>query len=82
VSRWVLNVPVLYGVLDGKRQAEGLSWNRLAGQLDVGSPAFSRMKAGRAPDSHTLGTLLMWLGWAPELALIVQETAPDDGAQR
>jgi transcriptional regulator with XRE-family HTH domain len=77
----VLNVPVLYGVLDGKRQAEGLSWNRLAAQLDVGSSAFSRMARGRAPDSHTLGTLLMWLGWAPELALIVQETTPaGDGA--
>jgi hypothetical protein len=39
------------------------------------------MKSGGAPDAHALGSLLMWLGWAPELALLVRESAPA-GEQR
>ena len=80
MSRWVLDVPVLYGVLDGKRKAQGLSWAALGRELGVQSNVFSRMSHGGAPDSHTLGCLLIWLGWAPELALIVRESAADGAA--
>lgn len=74
VSRWVLDVQVLYGVLDERRRARGLSWRQLALHLGISPNVFSRMKAGSAPDAATLGALLVWLGWAPELALIVRET--------
>lgn len=80
MSRWVLDVQVLHGVLDERRAARGLSWRRLAVDLGISPNVFSRMKAGSAPDSATLGVLLVWLGWAPELALIVHETARDGAA--
>jgi hypothetical protein len=78
MSRWVLDVGVLFGVLDEKRQRDGLSWNAVARQLGFRSVVFSRMAAGRAPDSHNLGVMLLWLGWAPELALLVVERPPSD----
>lgn len=72
MSRWVLDVGVLYGVLDAHRERLGVSWYRVARDLDLSPNVFSRMKAGGVPDSHALGTLLMWLGWAPELACLVR----------
>jgi len=72
VSRWVLDVGVLYGLLDAHRERLGVSWYRVARDLDLSPNVFSRMARGSVPDSHALGTLLMWLGWAPELALFVE----------
>ena len=80
MSAWVLPVAALYGVLDERRQRVGLSWRRLAGELDLSPSTFTRMKSGLAPDAHTLGVLLIWLGWAPELAHLVQESAPGGGS--
>jgi len=80
VSRWVLDVDVLFGVLDEQRAARGLNWVTVGEELRLSPNVFSRMRRGGAPDAHALGTLLMWLGWAPELALIVRETVPQDGA--
>lgn len=76
MSRWVLDVTTLHAVVDGQRQERGLSWRQLGRELQVAPVVFRRLAAGSAPDSHTLGTLLMWLGWAPELALIVRESVP------
>ncbi|WP_051966502.1 helix-turn-helix transcriptional regulator [Kitasatospora mediocidica] len=73
MSLYVLDVPVLYGRLDAVRVQRGLSWRVLAADLRLSPSTFTQMKAGLAPDSHTLGTVLMWLGWMPELALLVRE---------
>jgi hypothetical protein len=77
----VLDVLVLRQVLDEKRRARGVSWRDVARELDISPCVFTRMKSGGAPDAHALGSLLMWLGWAPELALLVRESAPA-GEQR
>jgi transcriptional regulator with XRE-family HTH domain len=81
VSRWVLDVLVLRQVLDERRRAAGLTWRDLAAEVDVSPNVFSRMRRGGVPDAHALGSLLMWLGWAPELALLVRESA-SAGEQR
>jgi hypothetical protein len=72
----VLDVLVLRQVLDEKRRARGVSWRDVARELDISPCVFTRMKSGGAPDAHALGSLLMWLGWAPELALLVRESVP------
>jgi hypothetical protein len=66
-----LNVPVLVELVDAQRQARGLSWSALGRQVGMTSNAFVRMRHGRAPDAHGLLALLLWLGWAPELVLLV-----------
>lgn len=77
-SRWVLDVDTLYGVLDEQRQRRGISWSGLSRQLGLSPNVFSRMAAGRAPDSVNLSLMLLWLGWAPELALLVVEREPPE----
>lgn len=78
MARWILDVTVLHQVVDGQREQRGMSWRQLGRDLQVAPVVFRRMRAGRAPDSHTLGTVLMWLGWAPELALLVRERQAAD----
>ena len=72
MSAYRLDVPTLYALLEAERLERGLSWNRLAKSLGLTSTVFSRMSVGGAPDAHTLVTLLVWLGWAPEVALLVK----------
>lgn len=76
MSAYRLDVPTLYALLDARRLELGLSWFRLGHELGLTSNVFSRMAVSDgAPDSHTLVTLLVWLGWvesSPELALLVR----------
>jgi transcriptional regulator with XRE-family HTH domain len=57
-----VDVAALYAALDGKRQAEGLSWRGLAQMLEITPSTFTRMAQGRRPDVDTFATLLRWLG--------------------
>ena len=75
MSAYQLDVPTLFALVDAQRLERGLSWNRLAQSLGLTGNVFTRMAGGSAPDSHTLVTLLVWLGWvgsSPELALLVR----------
>ncbi|MEU6235929.1 hypothetical protein [Kitasatospora sp. NPDC047058] len=69
---------MLLELVDQRRSEVGLSWWALARELGVTSSAWARMKRGRAPDAHLLLSLLIWLEWAPELALLAEPV----GAQR
>jgi hypothetical protein len=76
-----LEAGVLFRVLDEERAARGLNWVSVGRELGLSPNVFSRMRRGGVPDAHALGSLLMWLGWAPELALLVRKSAPA-GEQR
>jgi transcriptional regulator with XRE-family HTH domain len=61
-----INVGVLFGALDSKRGAEGLSWRELARQLALSPSVFTRLGQGARPDVDTFLTLTGWLGISPE----------------
>jgi transcriptional regulator with XRE-family HTH domain len=75
----VLDVGLLYRLVDERRQAAGLSWRQLAGVLGTSPSSFTRMSHGRAPEAALLVGLVLWLGWAPELALLVRGADPAGG---
>lgn len=62
ISQSKVDVSSLYGALDSKRQAAGLSWRQLAHALEIPPSTFTRMGQGARPDVDTFATLLRWLG--------------------
>ena len=62
-----VDVPALYGAVDGKRQAKGMSWRELAKDLEISPSTFTRMAQGRRPDVDTFATLLRWLSMTAEM---------------
>lgn len=64
-----VNVAALYSALDARRQMEGLSWRRLAHELEIAPSTFTRMAQGRRPDVDTFAGLLRWLDLPVEMFL-------------
>ncbi|MFF0409148.1 hypothetical protein ACFYUY_01765 [Kitasatospora sp. NPDC004745] len=62
----------LLALVDQRRAQLGLSQQLLAVSLGTSASALKRMSRGGAPDAHLLLRLLLWLGWAPELVLLVE----------
>jgi transcriptional regulator with XRE-family HTH domain len=61
VPKSTLDVNALYATLDRKRRDEGVSWRKLADDLDLSPSTFTRMAQGARPDADALATLLDWL---------------------
>lgn len=52
----------LYGALDSKRQARGITWKSVAKEAGVSASTLTRMAQGRRPDVDSLAALLRWSG--------------------
>lgn len=61
-----VNVAALYAALDAERRERGLSWRRLARDVDVSPSTLSRMANGRRPDVDAFAALVNWLGMPAE----------------
>lgn len=61
-----VNVGALFGAIDSKRDAEGLSWRELASKLEISPSVFTRLGQGSRPDVDTFLTLTSWLGVHPD----------------
>lgn len=70
MTAYRLDTVRLLELVDGRLAELRWSRRRLATVLGTTSGAFSRMVHGGAPDSNLLLSLLIWLDWAPELALL------------
>ncbi|RSM82574.1 XRE family transcriptional regulator [Kibdelosporangium aridum] len=57
-----IDVAGLYEALDAERQARGLSWRQLAGEVGVSASLLSRMAKGHKPDLESFAALVQWLG--------------------
>lgn len=58
-----LDRSALHRALDERRQAEGLRWADVAGQVGVVSSTLSRLAVGYgSPNADSLARLLNWLG--------------------
>ncbi len=79
MAETTVDVAALYAVLDGKRQANGLSWRGLAQLLNITPSTFTRMAQGRRPDVDTFAALLRWLGMPVEAFLkpVEQQDRPE-----
>lgn len=47
--------------LDVRRRELGLTWRRLAAELDISASCLTRFQQGQRPDVDTLFVLLLWL---------------------
>jgi transcriptional regulator with XRE-family HTH domain len=57
------DIDSFYGVLESKKAREGLSWRKLAQELELTDhTVFTRMSRGRVPDMGTLLRLSQWVG--------------------
>lgn len=65
---YVLDVQVLWRALDARREALGLSLAEVAAAARVPADALVAVAAGAVPSQVDAGSLLLWLGWQPELA--------------
>jgi transcriptional regulator with XRE-family HTH domain len=57
-----IDVSALYGALDSKRNARGLSWRALAKEMGLSSSVFTRLAQGQRPDFDTYLQMTEWLG--------------------
>lgn len=55
-----IDVSALYGALDSRRSARGLSWRALAKEMRLSPSVFTRLAQGRSPD---LGSYIQMTGW-------------------
>jgi transcriptional regulator with XRE-family HTH domain len=58
----VVDVEGLYGALDVKRRADGLSWRDVAAAIGVSASTLTRMAQGASPDVEGFGKMVRWLG--------------------
>jgi transcriptional regulator with XRE-family HTH domain len=58
----VVDVEGLFGALDVKRRAEGLSWRDVATAIGVSASTLTRMAQGASPDVEGFGKMVRWLG--------------------
>jgi transcriptional regulator with XRE-family HTH domain len=58
----IVDVEALYGALDVKRRAEGLSWRDVATAIGVSASTLTRMAQGASPDVEGFGKMVRWLG--------------------
>lgn len=73
MSAYQLDLATLFKLVDAQRTERAMSWVDLSATVGVTPNVFVRMRQGSSnPDANTLVSLLMWLDWAPELALLVR----------
>lgn len=72
MSAYRLNAAELHRRVDVRRRERGLSWRRLAAELDVSASTFSRMEAGYAPDAHALVSMLVWLDLDTDIVWLIR----------
>lgn len=61
MANWNLDVSALYRAVNEKREAEGYTWQELARLLGIAPVIRRRLLDGKAPDPHTVVTILKWL---------------------
>jgi transcriptional regulator with XRE-family HTH domain len=61
-----INVDALYGALNAKREANGMSWRAVAKDIGVSPSLLSRIGNGYRPDADGFVTLVTWLGMSAE----------------
>lgn len=57
-----LNLEALYGALDTKRRAAGMSWRKAAEEIGVSASTLTRMAQGANPDVEGFSKMVLWLG--------------------
>ncbi|MEN3285576.1 MAG: hypothetical protein V7607_6716 [Solirubrobacteraceae bacterium] len=73
-----LDVDALYAALESKKSEFGLSWRKLADELEISDhTVFTRMSHGKVPETNTLLTLTGWLGMSLDSFTHGDVVAPD-----
>lgn len=67
-----IDVPALYGALDSKRTAKGISWRELARQLNLSASVFTRLAQGRSPELDSYVVMTHWLGVSTEAFVAIE----------
>lgn len=57
-----IEVAALYGALDSRRNAKGLSWRKLAKELELSPSIFTRLAQGQQPRTGSYVEMTTWLG--------------------
>ncbi len=61
MARTRIDVPALYGALDGARRSRGLSWRQLAAEVGCSPSTMTRLANGHRPDVDAFIALTGWL---------------------
>jgi hypothetical protein len=73
-----LDIQAMYAAVESKKSEVGLSWRKLADELDLGDhTVFTRMSRGQVPEINTLLSLSGWLGLPLDRFAHGEMTAPD-----
>jgi hypothetical protein len=73
-----LDVDALYAALESKKSEFGLSWRKLAEELEISDhTVFTRLSQGKIPETNTLLTLTGWLGMSLDSFTRGDLVAPD-----
>ena len=72
-----INVDALYGALNAKREAKGLSWRAVAKDIGVSPSLLSRIGNGYRPDADGFVTLVTWLGMSAENFMMTEQKAAE-----
>ena len=73
-----LDIQAFYAAVESKKSETGLSWRKLAEELDLGDhTVFTRMSRGQVPEINTLLSVSGWLGLPLDRFAHGEVTAPD-----
>jgi DNA-binding phage protein len=73
-----LDIQAMYAALESKKSEVGLSWRKLADELELGDhTVFTRMSRGQVPEINTLLSVSGWLGLPLDRFAQGEVTAPD-----
>jgi hypothetical protein len=73
-----LDIQAMYAAVESKKSEVGLSWRKLADELDLGDhTVFTRMSRGQVPEINTLLSLSGWLGLPLDRFAHGEVAAPD-----
>ncbi len=61
MARTRIDVPALYGALDGARRSRDLSWRQLAAEVGCSPSTMTRLANGHRPDVDAFVALTRWL---------------------
>jgi transcriptional regulator with XRE-family HTH domain len=78
MARTRIDVPALYGALDGARRSKSLSWRQLAAEVGCSPSTMTRLANGHKPDADAFVALTRWLRMPAEQFTI--DDAGDDRA--
>jgi transcriptional regulator with XRE-family HTH domain len=56
-----IDVAALYGALDSRREARGMSWREVAKELGLSASVFTRLAQGSRPDFESYIQMTEWL---------------------